>query len=156
VTASPGIVVISVSMDEGDMADLVAGSAAKVAVLANNVSAVAKRIRFIWFDLSKVLRRGSLDARAVPSALGARRCFSGGMPEDQISGVQFRSFAAKINAAAGIVMLVRQNHLERYRRQCGEAKAATTILRAFIVSIRCRRPLSQRDKNCARFCVPTS
>jgi hypothetical protein len=60
-------------MDEGDIADLLAGSAAKVAVFANNVSAVAKSIRFIWFDLSKVLRRGSLDARAVSNELGARR-----------------------------------------------------------------------------------
>jgi hypothetical protein len=36
-------------VDEGDIADLVADSAAKVAVLANNVSAVAKSIRFIGF-----------------------------------------------------------------------------------------------------------
>jgi hypothetical protein len=30
------------------------------------------------------------------------------MPEDEISGVQFRSLAAKINAAAGIVALLQQ------------------------------------------------
>ena len=67
------------------------------------------------------------------------------MPEDKISGVQFRSFAATINAAAGIVVLVRQNHLERLAPVRG-AKAATTILGAFIIPIRCLGRFSQRDK----------
>jgi hypothetical protein len=43
-----------VSVEEGDIVDVVAGSAAKVAVLASNVSAVAKSIRFIGFFLSLI------------------------------------------------------------------------------------------------------
>ena len=41
-------------MEEGDIADVVPGSAAKVAVLANNVNAVAKSTSFIGFYPSTV------------------------------------------------------------------------------------------------------
>jgi hypothetical protein len=51
---APGIFVIRASVEEGDIADVVPGSAAKVAVLANNVNAVAKSTSFIGFYPSTV------------------------------------------------------------------------------------------------------
>jgi hypothetical protein len=89
------------SADEGDIADLVAGSAAKVAVVARNVSAVAKSTRFIdfiflWFDDAVLSMHALRLSRSVPAAI-----FSGGMPPDQVSGVRFRSFAAEMNVASG-------------------------------------------------------
>ena len=47
VTAPPGIVVIRVSMEEGDIVDVVAGSAANEAVLASRQSVVTISVRFM-------------------------------------------------------------------------------------------------------------
>lgn len=88
VTASPGIVVVRASGEEGDISDLIAGSAAKVAVLANKVSAVAKSIlfmAFVFLRLTTIL----FEACAASNALDGRRFFGGGQPWTKQAAVNF-------------------------------------------------------------------